>query len=29
MFVLFKVKYVNNVYSTIGTVQKLNLIDKN
>jgi DNA polymerase type B, organellar and viral len=29
LFVLFKIKYVNNEYVTIGKLQKLNLEDKN
>ena len=29
MFILLKVKYINNEYSTIGKLQKLNKIDKN
>lgn len=29
MFILFKIKYVNNEFSTIGKLQRLNSNDKN
>jgi hypothetical protein len=29
MFILFKIKYLNSEFSSIGTVQRLNLVDKN